>query len=500
MKAKIFFYTLLLFCFIKGFCQQKPYVYFDSIYDCANNKKGTAFTTYETSYGYIVAGGFTLVNKIICILKTDKLGNKIEVKIFDRAGCHLWVGAEGSLTKTTDGGYALGGGVTSSINSKALLVKFNANGDTLWTKEFGDNIVGSFHTARQCKQTKDKGYILIGEKEMGLHNEDVLLIKTDSLGNLQWQKNFGGPYHEMGWTIAVTPDSGYLIGGYTYIWETNYSHNALVIKTDSLGNVQWQKELGGPFDDCHAVVNVARDGNLFVQFTYAFSQPYPDVPLAKLNIIKLDIFGNIIWDKKVGPLRYISYMDGFYELTNGNILTAGYHMQAVGVGLATIFMLNSFGDSLWWRDYKRVLYNGTNTLFNIQQTTDNGFIACGEVASGTEPPYGKNMWLLKLDSMGCLVPNCDGVIIVEPENKDNENVMKVFPNPAQNKLNIMVRTSENKCSVLRIYNMQGLLVAQQKLTQQQSEMDISELPDGVYIARLGFENGSWAQERFVVIK
>jgi hypothetical protein len=233
----------------------------------------------------------------------------MEVKNFGKLNCNIWPGAEGSFVKTIDGGYALGGGATSSFNAKVLLVKFNNNGDTLWTKEFGDNIAGSFYTARQCKQTKDSGFVIIGEKKNGSNSQDVLLIKTDSLGNQQWLKTYGGVCNDGGWSVAVTPDNGFLIGGGTYI--PGYKVNALVIKTDSMGNVQWQKDFGGVHNDTRATVNVASDGHLFVAFAYAFSEPYPDVPLAKLNIIKLDISGNIIWDKRWGLLDIYYKCMGF---------------------------------------------------------------------------------------------------------------------------------------------------------------------------------------------
>ena len=92
-------------------------VYFDSIYDCNNNGYSFAFTTYETNYGYFTAGISSITNRVICVLKTDKQGNRLEVKNFGKVNCDLWPGAGGSLTKTNDGGYILGGGFTSSLNN-----------------------------------------------------------------------------------------------------------------------------------------------------------------------------------------------------------------------------------------------------------------------------------------------------------------------------------------------------------------------------------------------
>jgi hypothetical protein len=497
MKIKTILFIFFIGALNITYCQQKENIYFDSIYNCNNVDYSCALSVCENSMGYIAVGTSynSLYHRIICVLKTDKQGKQTEIKNFEKANCHLWPGGSGSFIKTMDGGYALGGGVTSSLNDKALLVKFDANGDTLWTKEYGDNISESYYTARQCKQTWDKGFVLVGEKSLGNHNSDFLLIKTDSAGNLKWQKTLGGPDIEMGWSIVVTPDGGFFIGGYKWLWNTAYSYNALVYKTDSLGNIQWQKEFGGAFDDGAAMVNIAKDGNYFVMLDYAFSQPASTEPsYSKLNIIKLDNSGNVIWDKKVGPLRWAYNVNGFYELPNDNIFGAGFYIPSTGVGLATIFMLNSVGDSIWMRDYKRVLNNGTNSIYNIQQTSDYGFITCGQVFGAGEPPNGNNMWLLKLDSAGCLEPNCDGVNIVEPLVKDNGE-LKIYPNPAQDKININLAGLH-----MFIYNIEGQLLLQQDLKQNNTEIDISQLESGVYIAKIMMGNGDFLLERFVVIK
>jgi hypothetical protein len=164
-----------------------------------------------------------------------------------------------------------------------------------------------------------------------------------------------------------------------------------------------------------------------------------------------------------------------------------------------ILQVNENGDSIWMRDYRRVINNGSYNIINhIQQTSDNGLIACGEIFGAFEPPNGQNMWLLKMDSFGCLEPNCDGVNIVEPMVKDNGK-LKIYPNPAQDKINIKLPVFENLVGLhLDIYNIQGQLLLQQ--TIKQNNIDISQLESGVYVAKIKLCDGSFLQERFVVVK
>ena len=74
---------------------------------------------------------------------------------------------------------------------------------------------------------------------------------------------------EQGETVIQTPDGGYLLGGFRYDPAVYHSLNALVIKTDSLGNEEWTKTYGNPnVDDDMAHVALADDGNYLVATVY----------------------------------------------------------------------------------------------------------------------------------------------------------------------------------------------------------------------------------------
>jgi hypothetical protein len=138
------------------------------------------------------------------------------------------------------------------------LVKADANGSKQWSKTFGG---AGFDTAMSAQQTTDGGYILAGFKQdMFLGDLDFWLVKTDSNGNKQWSKTFGGAGNDVAASVQQTNDSGYILAGYkTYV--TGYQdQDVWLVKTDSNGSKQWSKTFGGAGNDVAASVQQTSDG------------------------------------------------------------------------------------------------------------------------------------------------------------------------------------------------------------------------------------------------
>ena len=113
-----------------------------------------------------------------------------------------------------------------------------------WSKSYG----GSGDDSRPSIQlTSDGGYILGGNtSEVGMNDTDILAIKLDSCGNIDWQKTYSKNENNVFASIHETMDGGYVIGGFTgagTIYGGGY--DAWILKLDGNGNVVWQKVYGG---------------------------------------------------------------------------------------------------------------------------------------------------------------------------------------------------------------------------------------------------------------
>src|SRR5689334_22635247 len=76
--------------------------------------------------------------------------------------------------------------------------------------------IGTYNEGRCVKQTFDGGYIIAGTvSDAGSGGPDVCLLKVDPLGNVEWNKLFGGSNIDRGYSVEQLSDSGYAVAGYT---------------------------------------------------------------------------------------------------------------------------------------------------------------------------------------------------------------------------------------------------------------------------------------------
>jgi hypothetical protein len=311
--------------------------------------------------------------------------------------------------------------------------------DTLWTKTYGGS---GNDMGYSVQQTVDGGFIIAGwTRSFGAGGSDIYLIKVDAVGNLVWEKTYGGSEEEMGWSVIQTPDGGYIIAGYTYSFG-NGDADVYLIRTDSLGDTLWTNTYGGDSTDSGYSLTTASDGGFVIAGRTQSSGAGSD----DIYLIRTDSLGNLVWQKTYGgPLFDIAY--SICETYDGGYIIAGYSSSFGNAG-AYVIRTDSQGDSLWTRlyggsmhdlashvepindtsyiisgytesfgafygDFLLVKFNDngdtiwtrnyggefTEWAYPVKQTTDNCYIVAGWTDSygGT---YGSNVYLVKLDEWG----------------------------------------------------------------------------------------------------
>ena len=478
-------------------------IYFNNRYDFFYENKDLGNSIALSDSGYLVACsvGNSAINYLkLGLLSLDKNGNILWTKLYGQSGYYYYPGYN-SLFKLIDGNYIIGGQIVDSTDhGNSFLTKFAPNGDTIWFKQYQDSIYNN--AVYQIKPAIDGGFLLIGTTNSYENNYNVLLQKTDSFGNLEWQKTYGVPVlTDEGWSIDICANGDYIIGGYrensSNIFE-NY-----ILRIDSLGVLKWDTLFGAY---SISIVTTTSD-NGFVVATDFLDSIYDAYSYSTLNIIKFDSIGHILWNKKYGGARFIFEAYTIIEIKDSGFVITGNtaniadtinNMHVMGF----IARINSQGDSLWYRNYDIAQYvESQNYLTDIKQTTDGGFVACGYARPNLPDTGNQDIWVLKVDSNGCEVPWCMGTGINEPILE--KGAIKVYPNPNNGNFNIDYHLTELgiRNYELRIYDVLGKRVYSTDLLgiDGTQNIDVSTLSNGVYFYQVT-NNKETLRGKFIIEK
>ena len=265
------------------------------IYD-AFGDDDNAYSVKQTSdSGFVLAGLAgtppNLMNNVR-LMKTDKNGNKLWDRNYGGLGCQ-----EGyDLELTFDGGFIIAtqqdtGGNCFEI--QAELIKIDSAGTIEWQKTYFN--VGNGR-AVAVKQTNDSGYVVTGVTNNMLSptsNEDIFLLKTDKNGDTLWTKFYGNEGAERGEDVIITSTGDYVIAGHTSGFFNSNTAATYIIKADNMGDTIWTKvyEKGNQ----NVVWSVIEDNNNnFVTTGYSDS----GIPNSSdVYLLKINDNGTKIWER-----------------------------------------------------------------------------------------------------------------------------------------------------------------------------------------------------------
>ncbi len=352
-----------------------------------------------------------------------------------------------NIIQIKQGGYILFGEATSDISGNKTepnwdttlstadywIVKIDAHGNQEWDKRFGGT---SVELSGMARQTKDGGYILGGISGSGIGGDktqegwgsyDYWIVKIDSAGNKQWDKDYGGPGEDDLYDLQQTRDGGYILGGFSWSGaggsktQSNWDHSEQtvdfwIVKIDSVGNKKWDKRYGGNADDYFARIIQTMDGGyLLGGSTESDSGDNVSMPARGKEdawFIKIDSIGNKQWDLRLGGTANtysggyptIQTSDSGYILACGSTSNIGGDKTENTYGDADywIVKIDANGHKLWDKDFGGAQ---GDALTYLTKTLDGGYLMSGEShspagADKTENNLGsQQIWMLKTDSL-----------------------------------------------------------------------------------------------------
>ena len=302
--------------------------------------------------------------------------------------------AGNSVRQTIDGGFIVAA-TTSSFGAggqDVYLIKTDENGDTLWTKTFGGQ---ANDRASNVVQTNDNGYAIFGTtNSFGNGGDDFLFWKTDSLGNTQWYKTYGGAVNERAYEGLQTLDSGYVIVGDSL----GSNSKAWMIKTDKAGNFTWGRTIGNHFANNYFTgrsVQQLNNGQYVMVGTHAY-QVYPISYAVEYSLSRISPTGDSLSYRYYGMYGN-ARCPSVRELSDGNLFIGGCYSIG-GNNLHPWILKTSYSGNIIW-EQSIVGSQIPVELTALELTFDGGFIMTVGSFGG---PAVQDFQLLKCDENGVL--------------------------------------------------------------------------------------------------
>lgn len=422
---------------------------------------------YINGRGASIIDGFNIPNKFL--IKTDLAGNPVITKniLSDlfysyREGYTSGLEFLNDSTLISAGTFTIYDTLFPPFNSQhnGMLYVYNINGDTIFTKKYiGD---GYTEFARLVFDIpNEKIFLGWATRDTLISPAYTYLLSLDTIGTVHWEfKGGDGINTEIGGLIDGVSNKMIISGG--IITEPDLDRNGKVYKFDLQGNMYFSKVIGTPGDDSEVEVKVSKNGQSYVVRQYIDTIINEGDYEYVQYIGKTDTNFNFIWRTFLND-KYYKYIYTLRTFEDGSIVAVGATIvDETYEPHGCIIKLDSNGTVLWERDYANVA-GSHNYLYDFQKMPDGGYICSGMGGDTIDGVIQSMCWLLRLDSMGCLIPGCDEVSVPDIA-VNSETYLSIYPNPFGDAGTVEVHLPQdfaingNQSLRLDIYDMQGRLI------------------------------------------
>lgn len=522
--AHIFVLTTSLLLSRRVVGQNWEYHYdFDELYNIG-------YSIAKTDDGYITLSNtndlIDLYEYDLMIMGIDEDGNQLFQKGYTLDSLDYAILNYHNMIPSLDGNYLAALVVTEIIDNHEMsypnLTKFNSDGDTLWSIRYSPEPLGDYNL-RGIAQGEDGSIYMCGS-HINI-SDNVLsrgfIMKTDEEGSYLWHIQVGTDYFSQLRDIKVYDDTLYAVGYYVpenSAGNLDVPRKQFIVKCSTDGEVYWTKYVEPYLEsgsDWSGETCIQKDnGNLLVGAGFTGSvNDYSNQPM----VMELDNeTGGVIWKKGFGSKGSFNRVDQMKLLPDGNYIATGQKLVHITIAEGDyapfVLKFTPEGDSIWLRTIIPTWFvsdgfpGAKGTLSDFVINDDGGITSIGELATytGDGPQSGwiQDTYIVRLDSMGCIVPGCDTLVSVA-EQSIEKLAVGLYPNPATDVLNIhFENAAQHERSTFEIYDLSGQLIKswQSYLPSATYQMNIIDLPNGSYLLRVLNEDGQFVQEKFVVME
>ncbi len=442
------------------------------------------FTLNDTSYYYWNFGAY----------KLDEDGNLLSRKYYNDSLHSININWADVSYTNSDGDILFAGFYKDFTSEQPLygeIIKFNSLGDTLWTRLYGDGLHD--HGLAAVRPTADGGMIAVGSAVFTEGYPKNWALRLDADGNEIWSEYFGQGMSFRGVSSVQENevDGFFVVAGYEDVEDLEP------------GCKTWKLNASGAYLDAHAYSlseynNDSAEGLLpcgngeflwcgGVTHEWVGSQDYGQHVIAKIGS-DLDT----LWTTEFGASYNMQYAGTNCIIPDGNNQfvcagSTGRYQEYDSFSQGHITKFNGEGEIAWHRVYE-VIGSGYNSLFDIVKAPDGGYVAAGwtlSIDTEDERFAEKDAWVIKVDSMGCLVPGCATGILDQEETVD----FNIYPNPSNEYAFINFQTTDAHSGIFKLMDLEGKMVREfSAYRNTQFILETAGLSNGEYILEFLSEN------------
>lgn len=290
-----------------------------------------------------------------------------------------------------------------------------------WEKQMGNSKMNMF---ANVVEDINGGFTVLGATQTnGRKDQDFWLVRFNATGDTLWTKTFGTPNNDFPLRLAQFHDGGYILAG--KILDEDNKFQAYIIKTDNLGNEIWQRSIGGQKTSCVTDVIAMDDGSFVVSGTIDMEDNHKNIWLASF-----DMDAKLVWEKSFGGLKTAN-SKSLKRLPGGGFIMAGQISEnKIPDSDLWLFRFDKQGNKIW---DKRINTPKTNVWPEcICCSPDSNIVVIGwygtcmnditsedpifdyDIFLAKITPQGKIIWTKNIDSEGSEGGNA---VVVRPDGK-----------------------------------------------------------------------------------
>ena len=225
---------------------------------------------------------------LLCLLAATCHAEMNPDTLWARPFCVEDSGQAAAIRSCRDGGYVLAGALYRSADADVYVVKTDSLGAIQWTHRF---VRTSSETANDVRPTRDGGFVVAGTfREWPSARDEAFLMKLNADGQEEWSQHFGGPEEAVAYAVQPLTDGGFAVAGAQTDLETG-RWDTYLVRTDSTGRLLWSRTFGGPRDDWASALCETEDGGLLA----AGPSNSFGVNTYHHYIVKMDRTGKLQW-------------------------------------------------------------------------------------------------------------------------------------------------------------------------------------------------------------